>query len=317
MRRKRKIASQNKPPKPIAWQAATTQFAAYLDGPAERSKLTWDHYRRDLDNFRSWWEVHREDHDLEPAAILASDILAWKDHLRTEVLCKGTDRQRQRKGITVNTMMSGLKSFLIWAHGAGIVADMPPWPKRVRREKPRYKAIGDKEQKKLLRAIESKRNKRDMAVVLVLLDGGPRVAELCALEWRDMQLSASMAEVSIRHGKGDKERTFGLSKRARLALLELRGKSKPPGDPVFVSRLGTAMTPRSIQHLLDRYATPLGMSLSPHMLRHTYAIDALARGTKLTAVQAVLGHQSVTTTLGYDRASPEDLRRAVERESEE
>jgi site-specific recombinase XerD len=85
---------------------------------------------------------------------------------------------------------------------------------------------------------------------------------------------------------------------------------------VFVSRLGKAMTPRSIQLLLDRYATPLGMSISPHCLRHTFALDSLARGNKLTAVQAILGHQSVTTTLSYDRASPDDLSRAVEREIE-
>ena len=301
----------------MTWKKATDQFKEYLVGPAERSPLTLDRYRRDLEAFETWWKENRKDHSLHPAAIQGSDLLAWKEHVRTEVLHQGTDRQRQRKGITVNTMFSALKSFLLWSKNAGLIADLPPWPKRVKREKPPYKAIGDKDQKRLFRAIEGKGSKRDLAVYLVLLDGGPRVAELCGMEWRDVVFLHQKAEIQIRHGKGDKERTIPLSNRARLALLDLRGKARPPGEPVFVSRLGTAMTPRSIQHLLTRYAAPLGMSVSPHQLRHTFAIDALFRGAKQTAVQAILGHQNIATTLGYDRASPDDLARAVEREHDD
>ena len=318
---RRKSASYNKTssrrlPKPTAaatWDQVMVQFLAYLNGPAEASRVTADHYRRDLAKFAKWWERNRKDQILEPAVILGSDVMAWKDHLRTEVL----DRGQQRKGITVNTMMSALKSFLAWAETAGLIAEMPPWPKRVKGEKPPYKAVSRKDQLGLLRAVEGKRIKRDLALVLVLLDGGPRVAELCALEWRDVKLSDRIAELYIRHGKGDKERLVPLSNRARRALLELRGDGKPPNEPVFKSRKLGPMTPRAVGLLLDRYARPLGISISPHCLRHTFALDSLARGNKLTAVQAILGHQSVTTTLGYDRSSPEDLRRAVEREHDD
>ncbi len=301
----------------MTWKKATDQFKEYLVGPAERSPLTLDRYRRDLSAFETWWKENRKDHSLHPAAIQGSDLLAWKNHLRSEVLHKGTDRQHQRKGITVNTAFSALKSFLLWSKGIDLITELPPWPKRVTREKPPYKAIDDRDQKRLLRAIEAKRIKRDMAVFLVLLDSGPRVAELCGMEWRDVLFSHQKATIYIRHGKGDKEREIPLSNRARLALLDLRGKSKPPGEPVFMSRLGKAMTPRSIQLLLDRYATPLGMSISPHCLRHTFTRDSLSRGAKVTAVQAILGHQSVMTTYGYDRANPDDLQRAVEREHED
>ena len=297
----------------VTWDQAVERFEEHLIGPAERSPLTLDRYRRDIKSFKAWWGKNRAEHPLHPSAIQGSDLLAWKDHLRTEVLHRGTDREKQRKGITVNTMLSAIRSFMLWSQESGLITGLPPWPKRVKREKPPYKAIGRNDQNRLLRAIEGKRIKRDMAVFLVLLDGGPRVAELCGLEWRDVLFTHQAAQLMIRHGKGDKERLIPLSNRARLALLALRGDVKPPGEPVFLSRLGTAMTPRAIQLLLDRYATPLGMSISPHCLRHTFALDALARGAKQTAVQAILGHQNIATTLGYDRAGPEDLSRAVER----
>ncbi len=306
---KRTSRKRPKSTSPASWDQVMVQFLAYLNGPAEASRVTSDHYRRDLAKFAKWWERNRKDQLLEPVAILESDVKDWKDHLRSEVLSEG----RQRKGVTVNTMMSALKSFLAWAESDGLIAEMPPWPRRLRGVKPPYKAVSLPDQRKLLRAVQGKRQKRDLALVLVLLDGGPRAAEVCALEWRDVHLSDRTAELHIRHGKGDKERLVPLSNRARKALLELRGCGKPPNEPVFKSRKLGAMTPRAVGLLLHRYADPLRITISPHAMRHTFAIDALARGAKLTTVQAILGHQAVTTTLGYDRSSPDDMRRAVER----
>lgn len=302
---------------PDNWAEAVKQFTAHLNGPAEASRLTIDHYGRDLEKFAEWWDANRKDQLLSPGAILGSDIREWRDWLRTELIEPGTPRERIRKASSVNTLMAPLKSLLLWAADTGLISEPPVMPKRVKAVKPVYKAVPRPEQKRLLRAIEGKRVKRDLALTLVLLDGGLRIAELCALLWRDVALSARQAGLYVWHGKGDKQREVPLSNRARKALLEHRGSQRPPDEPVFTSRKGGgAMTPRAVQFMLRRYAKPLGIRVSPHMLRHSYATDALDRGNQVPAVQAILGHRSPMTTLGYCTASPENLRRAVERDDD-
>jgi integrase/recombinase XerC len=303
---------------PVTWEEAVKRFLAHLVGPGEASPYTYDHYSKNLDHFRAWWVHAHPDRELEPRALLGSDLKDWKDFLREEKIAPATDRERTRKAGTVNAMMAAVKSFLNWCADNGILDEPPVMPKRVKAVKPGFKALTRVEQNRLLRAIEAKRVPRDLALVLVLLDGGPRIAELCALRWRDVELSARKGDLYIWHGKGDKERPIPLSNRARKALLDLRGDGFAPDDPVFASRKGgKPLTPRAVQLLLERYAQPLGLKVSPHMLRHSFATDALKRGVMVTTVQAILGHRSVTTTLGYCNSSPEDLRQAVEREKEE
>jgi len=298
------------------WDEAVSRFLAYLNGQAEASPVTYDHYRRNLARFAVWWDRNRKDQILDLAAIQTSDVRDWRDHLRVEVLEPGTPRERLRKAASVNTYVAALKSLLTWAEDSGVLTKAPETPRRVKAQKLVYKALPRTDHNRFVRAVEGKRNKRDLAIVLVLLDGGLRVAELCALLWRDISLSARKVDLLVWHGKGDKQRVVPLSNRARRALLELRGDGKGPGEPVFQSRKshkGGSMTARAVQLMLDKYAGPLGLSVSPHVLRHTCAKDMLDRGNPITAVQQILGHGSIVTTLGYCTSSPEDLRRAVER----
>ena len=306
---------------PLAWDEAVKQFHSHLDGPGEAARYTRQHYERDLDRFRDWWttiDATRKELPLEPDGLVASDLKDYRDFLRAELVCKRTKRPRLRKAATVNAIMSALKSFLAWAESNQVTKEAPPMPKRVKAARPVYKAVPIPDHKRLVRAVERGRSKRDIAIVLVLLDEGLRVAELCALLWRDVKLVRGSSEIYVWHGKGDKQRTVTLSSRARLALLALAELGKVPNEPIFKSRKkGEALKPRGIQDILNKYARGLGLHISPHQLRHSFATDALARGNPITAVQATLGHQAVATTLLYATSSPADLRRVVERGEEE
>ncbi len=61
------------------------------------------------------------------------------------------------------------------------------------------------------------------------------------------------------------------------------------------------LTPRSIQRLVERYATAAGITkkITPHTLRHTFATDLLLNGADIRSVQSMLGHESITTTQVY------------------
>lgn len=303
-------------PEQLSWDDAVRRFHDHLIGPAEASRHTIRRYSRELEAFRRWWRADsaRDDCELSPAAVLASDLRDFKDWLRTEPISKGTIHERTRKAGAVNAALAPLNSFLGWCERAGIIAKAPEMPKRIQVTL-QPKAISLRDQKRLYRAIERDQSKRDMAILLVLLDCGLRVAELCALRWKDVRLTRGSSELYIWHGKGDKEGRVPLSSRARRALLDLRGDQQLADAPVFASRkAGRAITPRGVQNLFERYGRVLGLHLSPHQCRHSCATDMLDRGVQVPTVQAVLRHRSVTTTLGYCRSSPERAREAVERE---
>ncbi len=304
----------------LAWDEAVKRWMAHLNGPGEAARYTIGHYARDLDRFAAWWAADgtRAGIALEPHGLVASDLKDYRDFLRAELVGVGTARPRLRKAATVNAILSALKSFLAWCEDSGAIEEPPAMPKRVKSARPVYKAIPLPDQKRLLRAIERGRSKRDLAMVLVLLDCGLRVAELCALLWRDVKLTRGSAEIYVWHGKGDKQRAVVPKGRTRLALVALAGKHPVPDEPVFVSRKGgKPITPRGVADVINKYARSIGAHVSPHQLRHSFATDALARGNQIPAVQQALGHRSALTTLGYATASPADMQRVFEREGEE
>jgi integrase/recombinase XerC len=324
MAQRRKNGSYNKTPvSGVTWAEAIRRFLAHLAGPAEASSYTYDHYRRDIEHFEDWWKAARRGQKLELGELLGSDLRDWKDFLRADPIDKATGRTR--KPAAINAKLAAMRSFLAWAEENRLIAEAPLVPKRVKEARLAYKAVPRTDQNRLLRCVESKRVRRDIALVLVLFDCGLRVSELCALKWRDVELFERKGDLAIWEGKGGKHRSVPISKRCRAALRDLRigpeGESPAPEDPVFASRKGASqgghMTPRAVQKLLDKYCRPLGIHVSPHMCRHSCAKDMLDRGNQVPAVQAILGHENPTTTMGYLTSSPEDLRRAVEREGED
>jgi site-specific recombinase XerD len=116
-------------------------------------------------------------------------------------------------------------------------------------------------------------------------------------------------------GKGRKERALPLGPETAHALrdwLKTRGDSSQPH--CFLNRHGLPLTRWGLTHVLRRYRADLvkacnsaqAKRLSPHVLRHTCAMNVLAATKDLRKVALWLGHESITTTEIYTRASPEE-----------
>lgn len=154
---------------------------------------------------------------------------------------------------------------------------------------------------------------RDTAVLEMLFSTGLRVSELCALS-RDINLSID--EMSVR-GKGDKVRVVFLSPEAKDAVKEyLDARKDIDEDALFVShsnikKSGPArLTSRSIQRIIKKCATKAGISktVTPHVIRHSFATDLLSNGADLRSVQAMLGHAHIATTQVYTHVTDKHLR---------
>ena len=143
---------------------------------------------------------------------------------------------------------------------------------------------------------------RDKAVMELFYSSGLRLAELCSLDLNDLNLPDQMLRVT---GKGNKTRDLPIGQQADKAIREwlLQRNSLPLKDyeAVFVSKHGKRINPRTIQQRVKLWAQRQGIeiSVSPHMLRHSFASHMLESSGELRAVQELLGHSNISTTQIY------------------
>ena len=137
-------------------------------------------------------------------------------------------------------------------------------------------------------------------VIYVLLDTGLRVSELSALKkenilWQDKRLV--IRGKGGPYGKKSKRRVVPLTERAYTVISHF-----------FSLQDKLDYTKRAIQKMVTRVAQRSGVSkkVSPHVLRHTFAISCIKKGISTRALQEFLGHDRLTTTEIYLNMSPED-----------
>jgi integrase/recombinase XerD len=150
---------------------------------------------------------------------------------------------------------------------------------------------------------------RDRALLLLLYGAGLRVSEAVGLRVADVDRQRGVVSPL---GKGQKRRVVPLAAEA-LSALEAWLAARPGSSPlVFPSRKGRPLTRQSAWNIVTEAARAHGLAhVSPHKLRHSFATHLLAGGADLRAVQALLGHASVTTTEIYTHVSDEQLARTV------
>lgn len=145
---------------------------------------------------------------------------------------------------------------------------------------------------------------RNRAILEVLYASGIRVSELEALDLDNVNLDAGELRVV---GKGDKERVVLLGRPAVAALRAYIERGRPeqmrdhPVNAVFLNRFGGRLSSRSVDTIVRKAGIMAGISqtVTPHLLRHTFATHLLNGGADLRVVQELLGHESVATTQIY------------------
>lgn len=177
------------------------------------------------------------------------------------------------------------------------------------------KSLEKREVDRLVRAVEQDRSKRNLAIIHLLRHTGLRVGELCALRLSDVVSSERRGTVTVRSGKGNKHRVVPLNNDARKAIREyLDVRPKIGDDHLFIGQRGDPLRPQGVELLVKQYATQAGLeNVTPHVLRHSFARQALDSGTDLVTVATLLGHQRLETTAIYTKPSERDLEKAVER----
>ncbi|MDA2916823.1 tyrosine-type recombinase/integrase [Nitrospinae bacterium AH_259_B05_G02_I21] len=164
--------------------------------------------------------------------------------------------------------------------------------------------------------------KRDFAILKTLFASGLRSAELCTLNVEDIQTYRNQPILLV-NGKGGKVRKVPLHPDALNAIKAYwRAEGRNglgPEEPVFrtLGRHGPhkagRLTYKAIRHLVTctRKEALIKRRVTPHTLRHTFAVSLLDQGVDLRTVQDLMGHSSITTTQAYLHTSDEKKLAAV------
>ncbi len=137
-----------------------------------------------------------------------------------------------------------------------------------------------------------------------------RKNEVFNLRWIDIFFEYNLIRVT--KGKGNKERFIPMSSHLKQALVTLK-RIKTDANPLVFPSPVTGKPLTDIRKAIKRIAKKAGINrpIKPHQLRHTFATHLLEQGIDIRAIQALLGHEQITTTMIYTKVALPVLQNAI------
>lgn len=310
--------------------AVAHAFLAHLRAAKNASEHTIRNYAIDLNSLKTYLEeVFELDSDSRPAKIHHEQAYSERNHAHESTLkLTACDRQVLRGFLTwlhgqkvakrtIIRRLSSLRTFFRFAFAQQHLSTNPmediESPK-LDKSLP-YSLSYDQVQRLFdMPDVSSYLGFRDRCIMELFYSSGLRVSELVGLDRDDFDPNNLLIRL---RGKGKKERIVPITKNAAewiQAYLEhperqLGSEShlaELDHRAVFLNRLGTRLTSRSVDRKFDKYLTQSGLAgnVTPHTIRHTIATHWLESGMDLKTIQLLLGHTSLNTTTIYTQVSP-------------
>jgi integrase/recombinase XerD len=246
--------------------------------------------------YRASWAITNKHIATKDPAELDKDILndlivAW--------------RKAGQSPKSVNTYISFLNAFLSWLHEEGHI------PKHLKMKKLKLEQkvfrVFNEGHIRILQKYQPTTyyDFRLWATLCLILDSGLRINEALSLRDEDVKLDQLLLIVK---GKGQKERYVPISEEMRKILyrfMKKRDMLKIDGGILFPTTMATQVGQRNFLRDMKTFCKKLGISgirISPHTLRHSYAIWYLVNGGDLYTLSRTLGHSSIAVTEIYLRS---------------
>ena len=206
------------------------------------------------------------------------------------------------KASTINRRLAAIQSLYAFLADEDQSLVCPVLPRRhyLRQRKGLPRPVPEADLHAFFEVIEGK---RDLAMFLLMLRCGLRLAEVAGLQLRDLYLRESPPRLLVL-GKNSKERTAYLSVQVAQALRNyLAVRPTVASEFVFLSYQEDGLSTTAIHKRLLKYREAAGVYFTAHQLRHTFANDLVGHDVPVTTVQALLGHAWMTTTQTYVAAN--------------
>jgi len=273
-----------------------------------RSHRTIEWYEQKLRYFARWLDEEEEVVVLDKVTVV--HLRSFVLHIQTETVGRRAVNREDGGNpvkispLTVKGYVQVIKGFFNWCHSEELISTNPAHRLKLPAV-PDYMipTFTSEHIKAMLDAcdLSTVLGYRDYTLMLVLLETGIRVSELCGLCVQDVH------DDYIRVvGKGNKEREVGISPDvAKLLWKYIHHHRKPAYDKevrVFVNRYGQPVTPNGVEQLLidvKNRAAIEGVRVSAHTFRHTFARMYLEQGGEIYRLSRLMGHSSVEITEEY------------------
>lgn len=301
-------------------------FLTYNETIRGKSGLSVEGYFLDLQSFFRYLLMVRgkaekdmafEQIDISPVDIELIKSVTISDLYAFLVYCKNergnNTATRARKTSTLKIFFKYLSSQ---THQIEInPAEMLEAPK-VKQSLPKHLTLEDSLE--LLNSVDGPYKERDYCILILFLNCGLRLAELCALNLSSISSDGTLRVI----GKGNKERIVYLNSAcldAINAYLPLRPNEGVPvndKNALFISRNKRRISPKTVQHIVKTYLEKSGLGgqgFSTHKLRHTAATLMYQHGdVDIRVLKDILGHANLGTTQIYTHVSDKQVKHAVD-----
>ncbi len=287
------------------WKPYINGFYVHLKSERSLSDNSIEAYIRDVWQLRSYLEAAGK--RISPPEVTLEDLQACSRW----IAALGMTATSQAR------IISGLKSFFRYLERQQAIQADPSQlleaPKTLRKLPD---TLSFEEIEKLIAEIDLSKAEghRNKAILETMYSCGLRVSEATALQISNLHFDDGYIRVI---GKGDKERLIPIGTSAikyiNIYYDETRRKMVPKKgqeDILFLNRRGSALSRVMIFLVIRELAAKAGINkiISPHTFRHSFATHLVEGGADLRAVQAMLGHESITTTEIYTHLDREYLR---------
>lgn len=244
--------------------------------------------------------------------LMQQDIANWpqvsREHIAGYIL-EMREGQAYRSA-TIARKLAALKSFFRYMQRMEYIASNPVETLEAPRVQKELPGVLSAEQIGSLFhqiEVETPTGQRDLAMLHMLYATGMRVTELISLNLSDFDPVSATVTCSGRKGRNKRERLLPLTplvvEAVQQYLQHVRSRlvvHHPEEQALFVNHHGEPLTRQGFWLIIKGYARQAGITeITPHMLRHSFAMMMLNRGMELRSLQELLGHAHITTTQVY------------------
>ena len=267
-------------------------YENYLSKVKQASSNTVASYIRDIRQYSDWL---RQEEELDVVEAKQVNISNFMSHLEED----------GRSAATVSRNLASLKNFYAYLVSSGFLEKTPVTDIKITRGEKKLPQILTSREIELLLAqpvCSDAKGFRDKAMLEVMYATGIRVTELIELNVSDVNLSMGVIKCS----GGKKSRMIPLYPAALKALsdylLEVRSAMADPAETaLFVNVGGVRMTRQGFWKILKYYqgTAHIDKEITPHTLRHSFAVHLLENGAEVGDVQELMGHSDISSTQMY------------------
>lgn len=281
-------------------------YETYLVKVKNASSNTTVSYLRDIRQFAQWLE--------EKAGLEIED--ATQPHIRQYLAYL---EEEGRSTSTMSRVLASLRSFFTYLMASGFLQETPVRDIHIQRKEKKLPQILTGREVELLLAQPSSTDAkgcRDRAMLEVMYATGLRVSELIGLNLEDVVLDGGFLKCV-----GKKTRLVPMYPEAVKALTvyiqEVRPGmvAQPKERALFVNVNGERMSRQGFWKILKHYqeTAHINKDITPHTLRHSFAVHLLENGADLHSIQEMMGHSDISSTQLYTQLVSRNLKNVYDK----